>query len=674
MKLLSTCWIYSFVRDFHVMRRLMFPYLLMALAAGCGGGASSAPPSGLTYATPQTFTTGVAITALTPTVTGKVKSYSVSPALPPGLSLKATTGQISGTPSVVATEAVFVVTAANSSGSTTFSLHVTVNPPAPSALRYTSPNTFTNGATITPLTPTVVGTVENYSVSPALPPGLELNAASGQISGTLTNTAAQATYTITAQNAGGSTTFGLVITVIDVIVSGRITFDFVPHDPATDGLAYANTVAKPARGITVQAIRVSDGSVMSASKTDANGMYSLSSPPNTMMNVRMRAEMVKTGPPTWNVIVVDNTATDALYTGHGADFNSGTADVSMSYHFPSGFNSAGTVTKYRLAAPFAILDSIYQALNKVLISDSAAVFPPLVLHWSTRNKPAGGGNSTATRPCSADGQIGTSYYIDGHICIVGAANIDTDEYDDHVIVHEWAHYFEDKFSRSESIGGSHSGGDRLDMRVAFGEGFGNAWSGIVTDNPVYRDSSGDSQSEGFAINVDNNTNTNPGWFSEDSIQSILYDLYDSSNDGTDTVALGVGPMLSVMRGAQRTGPAFTSIFSFVSALKTANPASASAISTLVNAQGIVGSTIDAYGSTESFNAGNMLDVLPIYTDVSLNGGTRQVCKHQEFGEGNKLSVSRFLKFPLAAERTVTFRVTGGTDPDFLFIDRLLSHR
>jgi hypothetical protein len=32
----------------------------------------------------------------------------------------------------------------------------------------------------------------------------------------------------------------------------------------------------------------------------------------------------------------------------------------------------------------------------------------------------------------------------------------TDEYDDHVIIHEWGYCFEDKFSRSDSIGGNHS--------------------------------------------------------------------------------------------------------------------------------------------------------------------------------------------------------------------------
>ena len=70
---------------------------------GCGGGGSKPqppqPPSNLVY--PQTAiaaTVGVAITPDVPTVTGSVTSFSVSPALPAGLSLDGSTGTISGTP------------------------------------------------------------------------------------------------------------------------------------------------------------------------------------------------------------------------------------------------------------------------------------------------------------------------------------------------------------------------------------------------------------------------------------------------------------------------------------------------------------------------------------------------------------------------------------------------
>ncbi len=87
-------------------------------------------------------------------------------------------------------------------------------PTAPSNLSY-SPSTVsgTVGTAISSLTPTVTGTVDTYSVSPTLPAGLLINASSGVISGTPTAVATSASYTVTASNAGGSTTAQVTIAV-----------------------------------------------------------------------------------------------------------------------------------------------------------------------------------------------------------------------------------------------------------------------------------------------------------------------------------------------------------------------------------------------------------------------------------------------------------------------------
>jgi hypothetical protein len=61
--------------------------------------------------------------------------------------------------------------------------------------------------------PVVTGTVDSYSISPALPAGLVLNTGTGVISGTPSAAAASDTYTVTATNAGGSTSTALTIVV-----------------------------------------------------------------------------------------------------------------------------------------------------------------------------------------------------------------------------------------------------------------------------------------------------------------------------------------------------------------------------------------------------------------------------------------------------------------------------
>lgn len=106
--------------------------LLFALAACGGGGGTPSPPptpapTALSYPSPQTFTAGTAILPVNPTVTGAVTSYSVAPALPAGLALNTSSGQISGTPSAAAAAAAYTITAQNSGGSTSFALSITVN-------------------------------------------------------------------------------------------------------------------------------------------------------------------------------------------------------------------------------------------------------------------------------------------------------------------------------------------------------------------------------------------------------------------------------------------------------------------------------------------------------------------------------------------------------------------
>ena len=97
--------------------------------------------------------------------------------------------------------------------------YVTAGVIPPSNLSYISPNTFTPNVPITQLNPTVTGTVTSYSVSPSLPAGLSFSTSSGAITGTPTTSTATATYTVTATNGGGSTSFGVVITVGTAITS-----------------------------------------------------------------------------------------------------------------------------------------------------------------------------------------------------------------------------------------------------------------------------------------------------------------------------------------------------------------------------------------------------------------------------------------------------------------------
>jgi len=207
------------------MRRTLRSGLLLSLVlAGCGGGGGGddggggnppppppvSPPSNLSYVSPQSVALNASV-SLSPTVTGTVTSYSITPGLPAGITLNTTTGVISGSSATPVTETAYTITASNSGGSTTFTLRLQVFLPAPSAFSYASPQILRVGDAVN-LVPSVAGTVDQYSAL-ALPAGLSLNGATGVISGTPTTAEADHVYTIVATNASGSASFELTIRV-----------------------------------------------------------------------------------------------------------------------------------------------------------------------------------------------------------------------------------------------------------------------------------------------------------------------------------------------------------------------------------------------------------------------------------------------------------------------------
>jgi hypothetical protein len=164
-------------------------------------------PSNLTYTTPNQFTIGSPITNLTPTNSGGVvSSYSITPALPAGLSFNTSTGEISGTPTALMASQDYVVTAINFIGNTQTTVAIAVIDIPMSNLVYSSPNYFTQNEQIGNNVPTISGgTVVSYSITPALPAGLQFDTTTGIISGIPTTIQPLTTYTITALNSVGTT-------------------------------------------------------------------------------------------------------------------------------------------------------------------------------------------------------------------------------------------------------------------------------------------------------------------------------------------------------------------------------------------------------------------------------------------------------------------------------------
>jgi hypothetical protein len=544
--------------------------------------------------------------------------------------------------------------------------------------------TVSSGATVTlngTLSTDSDGTIAGYTwTQTAGTPAITLtNGTTAQPSFTAPQVLAATTFTfslVVTDNKGASSTASTVDITVNPAsagttnVTGSVNFQRIPfYASLSGGLNYASPNPQPARGVVIRALAAGTSTVLATGSSDNLGNYTLEVATNTDINIVVVAQMVRdsTQPlPRWNFRVQNGTTGTNPYTyADGVAFNSssGTAhDIVV----PSGFNSAGTASGSRPSGPFAILDTVYNARALILTAAPTANFPTLIVDWGSQT----------------DGTFFTTDPVQ-HIALLSDPTEDTDEFDAHVIAHEFGHYIEFNYSRADNIGGSHGLGDKLDARVAFGEGFGYAFAAMALNDPVARDSFVSSQCSltnnqcSSTFNVENNPSTNaPGtpsgnfgtWASESSVWSILWDLYDNAADSNDSLALGFQPIWDVLISDERMTPAFTTIFSFINAVKTARPGDAAAIDTLLAGQNI-SSVQDAFatGETHFPSPVPQLSAIPLYT--TMNGASLVLRTVNDAGTYNKLGNHRYVRFNVASTRSVTVTASSSNpnsaDTDFV---------
>jgi hypothetical protein len=287
-------------------------------------------------------------------------------------------------------------------------------------------------------------------------------------------------------------------------ISGTALYQKI--DVTDNGLDLNDPVMVPIRNARVEVRSSITQALISVSETDNRGRFTVAVPFDPNLTIRILSQIRS-----FNLRVADNTNLNSLYA------------ISASVDGTSSSSSLFLLDMTRLSGAFNILEMVQRANDTVKMADSSLQPLPVTIFWSTRN------TNRVGNP--AQGFIGTSEFniSNNTAYILGDRNTDSDEFDDAVIAHEYAHMLATKYSRDDSPGGSHGLGDMLDPRVAWSEGWANFFSSVVRNDPIWRDSMGPNGTQLLRYDLGDSTpagDPRPGYWSEASVDTLLWGLYD----------------------------------------------------------------------------------------------------------------------------------------------------
>ncbi len=316
-----------------------------------------------------------------------------------------------------------------------------------------------------------------------------------------------------------------------VAISGTAEYEF-----RIDGNGAVSPTRNPIRNAEIKVLN-SGGSVIQCAYTNSDGTYLVNVPPSSA-NHTIRVSSV-----------IFNSTTKAFVFNNPWDYALHYVETTFTPDTSKTLNAiTALATGDVKGGAFNILDKIHTA-NEFLVnetnnctnlSSACTPFPgaPAVdIFWEKGVNP---GEYTNNGPLS--------FYLPGEreLYILGGESgdvnsSDCDHFDNSIIIHEYGHFLEDVFSDSDSQGGPHFGDTILDPRLAWSEGWANFFQAAVLNNPVYRDTSGNSDIGGlpwvlFNENLelpDNDiaSTMGEGNFREFSISRLLWDAIDLTDEG-----------------------------------------------------------------------------------------------------------------------------------------------
>ena len=280
------------------------------------------------------------------------------------------------------------------------------------------------------------------------------------------------------------------------------------------GLDPGRTVLVPIRHARVEVIDRFTGQVVSVAESNEHGEFLVGIPDRGGLTLRVVSRLRSA-----DVKVLDNTAGNRPYV------------IARDIDDPRDTSVLEVVDTSRVSGAFNILDGVQRGNALVARADSELIPPPLTIYWSEKN------TETVLERLTG-GEMSTTFFklATNTAYVLGDRDTNSDEFDDAVILHEYAHMLAGRFSRDDSPGGPHILGDILDPRVAWSEGWANFFSSAVRGTSIYLDSKRPG-AIGVRYDLEDNIppNDRQGYWSEASVQGLLWDLFDESADNGDSV-------------------------------------------------------------------------------------------------------------------------------------------
>ncbi|MGH1468479.1 MAG: hypothetical protein ACRBBP_06330 [Bdellovibrionales bacterium] len=311
------------------------------------------------------------------------------------------------------------------------------------------------------------------------------------------------------------------------LISGQASFEYRPIsvELGEEGL---RDIAEDTRPIRHAQYDVTDasGTILQCGETDGDGNFSFSVPQNN------RALSIN------------------IYTRSNNSFNRAsvfiapeTNELHKIQYFFTANKSASNIEIVAegdgslIGGAFNILDQIHNSFDSLAVHTSPGEginpldIPKVDIYWEKGFNPG----------VYVDVNSGLSFFSKPQmkLFILGGSNgdvdyADTDHFDNSIILHEYFHFLESAISISHSPGGTHSGNELLDPRLAWSEGAAQFYQAFVTNTPTVLDTRGNTDgSTGFylKLSVENETTDQPieegeGEFREFAVARLLWDIHD----------------------------------------------------------------------------------------------------------------------------------------------------